>query len=119
MGSFQWYMTAERVKLIKAAKKVPEYGKRDTSELLEEALREFVKKHGESQNPQTKVTLFLNEHALAIPNAYASPEAWYKFYEIIRKDKPAFLELDKQLQMIMRTHEAVATMYGLRICQTF
>lgn len=109
----------DKSKLIKNVKKAAERENVSLSELIVTLLEKWHLEHAKSQNPQTKVTLFLNENAMAIPNAYASPEAWYKFYEILKNDKSAFLELDKQLQMIMRIHESFATTYGLRLCKTF
>lgn len=115
MSNYQWYITSTRRKILEEIKEIPEYGKMKVSNLMELALKEFILKHGKSSNPQTTITLFLNQNVMAIPNVYASPEDWYRFYEIVRKDKEVFLELEGQLQKINRIHEAFATTYGMRL----
>lgn len=106
MGNFLWVKTKEREKLLKAAKKIPEFGKMTQSDILEWALRELVKKHGKSNNPQTQIDLFQNPEALAIPNIYADDEAFINFFNKL-SDANDFAEIDKQLQMISRASASI------------
>ena len=73
------------------------------NEILQDAMEDYVKKHSESQNPQTKITLFENKLINAIPNLYANPQNWYKFYNLIKK-KEEYTEIDQQLNMILDIH---------------
>lgn len=73
------------------------------SELMVIILKDYYKKHAESQNPQTQITLFETGMETAIPNLYRDEYVWKKFYSKIVK-KAEFLELDKQLNMILNIH---------------
>ena len=73
------------------------------NEILQDAMKDYVKEHSESQNPQTKITLFENKLINAIPNIYAKPQAWHKFYYLIKK-KEEYKVIDEQLNMILGIH---------------
>ena len=71
--------------------------------IIEDGIDDYLKKHLKSNNPQTQIEQFDKESVLAIPNAYASPKAWDKFYNLM-KSKDDYDELDKQLEMILSKH---------------
>jgi len=73
------------------------------SDIVVELLKNYVKEHGKSQNPQTEITLFETGVESAIPNIYAQEEFWDKFYSLINK-RVDFEKLDDQLNMILRKH---------------
>ena len=73
------------------------------SEIVIDCFEEYVKKHGESNNPQTIIEQFDKESVLAIPNIYRDFDSWKKFYSRIKK-KEDYTELDKQLNMILNLH---------------
>lgn len=103
MGNFLWVITEERKKLLIKARKIPEIGKGNMSDILEDALREYVKRHGESKNPQTQISMYQDGNVLAVPNVYADRETWKKFYLLIKR-KEDYQELDIQLNMILNLH---------------
>ena len=73
------------------------------SEIIIESLEDYVKKHGNSNNPQTQIEQFDKESVLAIPNAYASPKAWDKFYHLMQNKKD-YDELSTAFEMILSKH---------------
>ncbi len=88
--------------------KIEEIAKREGSSFSEvtvELLKDYYKKHGESENAQTLITLYETGLENAIPNLYRAEEVWKKFYKQIKK-KLDYKELDKQLNMILRIHNA-------------
>lgn len=103
MGNFLWYLTPKREALLKKLEELPEYGKMRKSNLVELALQEFIKEHGDSQNPQTKMDLFENKLIMAIPNIYADPSKFENFYNLIKK-KEEYEELDAKLNSILQIH---------------
>ena len=103
MSNFTWIITDRRKQLITQAKEIPEYGRSGMSQILEEALADFVKKHSKSQNPQTRITLFETGLENAIPNLYEDKQAWNKFYSLIKK-KEDYQELDKHINEILHLH---------------
>jgi len=106
MTSFLWVITEKRKELLDALINIPEYGKKSKSELMELALEEFIKKHGESNNPQSKITGFNADGILAIPNLYEAcdnPTMWEKFYANI-KNKKEYQEIDNALNHVMNLH---------------
>lgn len=105
LSNFLWVITKEREKLISKAKKIPEIGKGSMSNILEDALREYVKKHGDSKNPQTEIPMWQNGNVLAVPNLYADQEDWIKFYNLIKR-KEDYKELDVQINMILNLHNS-------------
>ena len=73
------------------------------SDIVVTLLKDYVKKHSKSQNPQTEITLFETGLENAIPNLYRDRPTWKKFYDMVKK--PAeFKEIDKQLNMILNLH---------------
>jgi hypothetical protein len=103
MTNIIWYVNAERQKLLDALEEIPEYGRRKRSEIIEMAIREFVTKHGKSNNPQTTISMYDRDTINAIPNVYGDETMWKKFYQRI-KNKKDFSEVDSQLMMILRLH---------------
>ena len=73
------------------------------SELVVTLLEDYVKIHSQSNNPQTQIEQFDKESVLAIPNAYASPKAWDKFY-LLMKNKKDYDELSTAFEMILSKH---------------
>jgi len=72
-------------------------------DIIESGIDDYLKEHLKSNNPQTQIEQFDKESILAIPNNYASPKAWDKFYNLM-KDKKEYDVLDKQFQMILTKH---------------
>lgn len=103
MTNIIWYVNQERQDLLDALEKVPEFGKRKRSELIEMALREFIERHGTSNNPQSRLSSFDSEEIRAVPNLYREEETWKSFYRLIKK-KEDYKEVDKQLNMILNIH---------------
>ena len=79
MTSFQWSITASRKALLDQLEKIPEFGKKSKSAILELALQDFILKHGSSNNPQTKIEIFQSEMIKAIPTIYAKRKDFEKF----------------------------------------
>ena len=76
------------------------------SDILVILLKEYIKEHSQSQNPQTKITLFETGLEHAIPNLYEiirNPKKIDKFYSLIKK-RTDFSELDKGLNIWLRSH---------------
>lgn len=73
------------------------------SDIVVGLLKDYVKEHSKSQNPQTEITLFETGLESAIPNMYANEEIWKKFYNLLKK-RPDFKKLDEQLNMVLRLH---------------
>lgn len=73
------------------------------SDIVVDLLKNYVKEHSKSQNPQTEITLFETGVESAIPNVYAKDEAWEKFYNLLKK-RLDFKKVDEQLNMILRLH---------------
>ena len=75
------------------------------SELIVSQLKEYVKEHGESQNPQTKLSLFEIDGACAIPNIYEirrNPEIARKFYQFVERKE--YKILDEGLNILLLYH---------------
>jgi len=105
MSNFLWVKTSHRQELLDALEKIPEYGKKNKSEILEIALEEFVKKHGKSNNPQSRLSQFHSEGIVAIPSIYEmndDPIVWKKFYKLIGKKE--FKIIDRALNSILNLH---------------
>jgi len=102
MTSFQWSITAKRKTLLEELEKIPEYGKRSKSEIIELALEDFILKHGNSNNPQSKITIYQSELIKAIPTIYAERKDFEKFYKLLNKKE--YKELDEKLNLIMEIH---------------
>ena len=86
--------------------KIDDLGRKERlkfSEIVIESLEDYVKKHGKSNNPQTQIEQFDKESVLAIPNAYASPKAWDKFYHLMQNKKD-YDELSTAFEMILSKH---------------
>jgi len=82
MTSFQWSITPTRKTLLDELEKIPEYGKRAKSEIIELALKEFILRHGQSNNPQSKITLYQSPLIKAIPTIYAKKKRLCKILQI-------------------------------------
>ena len=95
-------LNPKREKLLKELEQIPEYGKRSKSELTEMAWEEFILKHGKSNNPQTKITLFDSPLIKAIPTIYANRKDFEKFYKLLNIKE--YQELDEKLNMILEIH---------------
>ena len=104
MTAIIWYVNAERQKLLDKLTDIPEYGRRKRSEIIEMAIREFIEKHGQSNNPQSQLAMFDKNTINGVPHIYRNFEAWKKFYELIKKQDD-YREVDKQLNMILSLHE--------------
>jgi len=102
MTSFQWSITASRKALLEKLEEIPEFGKRSKSEIIELALADFILKHGNSNNPQTKIELFQSELIKAIPTIYAKRKDFEKFYKLLNKEE--YKELDSKINMILEIH---------------
>lgn len=102
MTSFQWSVTAKRKELLDKLEEIPEFGKRSKSEIIEMALEDFILKHGKSNNPQSKITLFQSPLIKAIPTIYAKKADFEIFYNLLNKEE--YKELDERLNMIMDVH---------------
>lgn len=102
MTSFQWSITAKRKVLLEKLEEIPEYGKRSKSEIIELALEDFILKHGKSNNPQSKITLFQSQLIKAIPTIYANRLDFEKFYNLLSNEE--YQELDEKLNMILEIH---------------
>ena len=93
MGQFVWYLTDKRKALITAAKQAPDYGARDVSQILEEALTEWLKVHGKA-NPMYSLDHFADPGA----KAFLSPwKVWY-----IKDLEPYTDEDMEEMQTIMK-----------------
>jgi len=103
MTNVIWYVNEKRQKLLDALMEIPEYGRRKRSEIIEQALREFVEKHSKSNNPQTQIEMFDRETVNRVPHIYREESSWKTFYKLIKK-KEEYKEVDKQLSMILRLH---------------
>lgn len=73
------------------------------SEVMLEGLEKWWLEHGDSENPQTLITLYETGLENAIPNIYRSEESFRKFYNMITK-RDEFKKLDAQINMILRIH---------------
>lgn len=104
MTNIIWYVNAERQKILDALQEIPECGKRKRSEVIEMALREYVQKHGKSNNAQTQIEMFDKESINSVPHIYRREGDWQKFYSLLNKETD-YKEVDKQLNMILRLHE--------------
>jgi len=103
MVVFQMSLNPRREELFKKLEEIPEFGKTSKSALVELALEELILKHGESNNPQTQMDLFQDNMIKAIPNIYAKPTQFQKFYKLI-KSKEEYKRLDEQINMILHIH---------------
>jgi metal-responsive CopG/Arc/MetJ family transcriptional regulator len=104
MTNIIWYVTEERQKLLDALTEVPEYGRRKRSEIIEMAIREFVEKHGQSNNPQNRLTQYETDGVLAIPSMYEAidhPEKWETYFKLM-KSKKEYKKFDANLNDIIR-----------------
>jgi len=69
-------------------------------QLMTEAIDDFLKKHGESGNPQSNLIQFVKEEVMAIPNLYEeNPEIWKKFFNHKNFNKNEYDLLEKQHKM--------------------
>ena len=103
MTNIIWYVNKERQELLDKLTELPEYGKRKRSELIEMALKEFLQKHGQSNNPQTKLGMYDRETVNSVPHIYRDEDVWKRFYSLITK-RDDFAEVDNQLNMILKLH---------------
>ena len=102
MVVFQMSLNPKREELFKKLTEIPEAGRKSKSELVEMALEEFILKHGKSNNPQTKITLFESPLIKAIPTIYATRKDFEIFYPLLNKKE--YQELDEKLNMILGIH---------------
>lgn len=76
------------------------------SDVIMAGLEKWWLEHGDSQNPQTKISLFESGLENAIPNMYEiiqSPEKLDKFYSLL-KSKEEYEYLDKAVNVLVNTH---------------
>lgn len=73
------------------------------SDIILDGLEKYWLEHGDSQNPQTLITLFETGIEKAIPNLYAKPEAWEKFYSLVKK-KEDYDRLDQKFNTALNIH---------------
>ena len=102
MVVFQMSLNPKREELFKKLTEIPEAGRKSKSELVEMALEEFILKHGKSDNPQTKITLFEDNLIKAIPNLYADAKQFNNFYKLMNKQE--YQRLDTQINMLLEIH---------------
>lgn len=75
------------------------------SDIILEGLENYWKEHGESQNPQTKISLFDNRIALAIPHLYEeNKDIWMKFYSQLKPQQ--YKELTLAIDRLLEFHVA-------------
>ena len=80
--------------------------KRSLSSLITELLIDWHRKHEESQNPQTKLSLYDQGLASALPNIYElaeHPEKAQRFYQSV-KSKEEYKRLDAGLMAMLNNH---------------
>ena len=92
MASFQWYLTKRREALLEEVHRSPDSAHRDLSELLEEALVEWLKAHGKG-NPDYSLDHF------ADPEAKAFPSPWRTW--MMEDLQPYTAEEMEEMQLIM------------------
>lgn len=73
------------------------------SDIILEGLEKYWLEHGDSQNPQTKISLYETGMENAIPNLYRDKSNWEKFYSLIKNPKDYKL-LDEKINMVMNLH---------------
>jgi hypothetical protein len=72
LTSYQWVVTKERQELLAALDKLPDRSTKARSELIEDAIREYVKAHG-SGNPIYTLDQYTKDpHFRAWPSPWAS-----------------------------------------------
>jgi len=79
---------------------------RTFSDIVLECLDRWWLEHGESQNPQTRITLFETGLENAIPNLYEiakHPDKLEKFYNLIKR-KEDYQELDRGINLLLDYH---------------
>lgn len=103
MSNFVWNKTPEREQLFKQAEEIPEMGRWSKSRLLEEALREFILKHGKSNNPQTKIGTFQKEFP-AMPSVIdVTGDKLDKFYSLI-KTRKEYDAITPSIELLLQKH---------------
>jgi hypothetical protein len=73
-------------------------------------IEEYVKKHADSNNPQTELNQFDTEEIIAVPNLYEAVDnvdVWKKFYDLI-KDKKEYKLVDEAVNAILTIHNKKA-----------
>lgn len=108
MGSYQWYVTKKREEMLEKLKELPEYGKRDISEILEVALEEFLLRHSKSNNPQSQITTYTKDTITGIPQIYQileNPSVFDQFYK--KLTEMDYKYLDKAINELLRKHNKV------------
>jgi len=99
MTNVIWYVNEERQKILDELEKLPDYGRRKRSEIIEQALREYVEKHGDG-NPQFRLEQFEDPNFVACPAFFRDTSHFGKYLET---QSPEQLENFKnQLIMIDR-----------------
>jgi len=99
MTNIIWYVNAERQKILDALMEIPDCGRRKRSEIIEQALREFVERHGDG-NPQYRLEHFEDPDFLACPAFFRDVSHFGKY---LQTQNPEQLENFKnQLIMIDR-----------------
>lgn len=109
MTSFQWSVTAKRKALLDKLEEIPEFGKKSKSEIIEMALEDFILKHGNSNNPQTKITLFESPLIKAIPTVYGERKDFEKFYKLLNKKE--YENLDAKINTLLEIHNSYGKIY--------
>ena len=69
--------------------------------IMNELADDWLKKHGESGNPQTTISQFDKNEVMAIPNLYEDdPKIWAKFFGHSNFNLEEYQLLDKQHKML-------------------
>ena len=95
-----------KIPLVNEAEKAAKKEGLTMSALFLRACETYVKEHGSSQNPQTKLTLFEQGLASAIPNLFElarHPDQAARFYSNL-KSKKEYDEVDKGLNTMLASH---------------
>lgn len=95
-------LNPKREELFRKLTEIPEIGRKSKSELVEMALEEFILRHGKSNNPQTKISIYQSKLIKAIPQIYANKKDFQIFYNLLNKEE--YEELDEKLNMILEIH---------------
>lgn len=103
LSNFLWVKTPTREKLFKQAEEIPEMGRWSKSRLLEEALKEFILKHGKSNNPQTKIETFDKDFPAMPAVIGVTTQQLDKFYNLI-KTREEYDNLTEYIELLANKH---------------
>jgi len=101
MTNVIWYVNESRQKILDELEKLPDYGRRKRSEIIEQALREFIEKHGDG-NPQFRLEQFEDPNFIACPAFFRDVSYFGKYLETqspeqLENFKNQLIMIDKKL----------------------